>query len=183
MNTIDQAIAFAAQAHQGQLRKSTQIPYISHPYAVAMMLCRIGCSEEVIVAGLLHDTLEDTQTSVEQLDRQFGDRVTEIVLGCSEPDKSLSWEARKEHTIASLADASLEIKLVSCADKLHNLRCMLADQDRVGEGLWERFKRGRVQQAWYYRSLVMALVELEQSELGQGIYQELRETVEKLFAD
>ncbi len=157
MSIIDRALEFAAYAHRHQKRKGTEIPYISHPYAVGMILQRAGCKEEVIAAGLLHDTLEDTDTSEEQLLQSFGPVVLEIVKGCSEPDKEASWEARKQHTLDELKHAALPIRQVSCADKLHNIRSIKHDLEKYGEDTWTRFKRGRESQAWYYQGVVESL--------------------------
>lgn len=154
MSLTDQALEYAAYAHRNQKRKGTEIPYISHPYAVGMILQRAGCSEEVIAAGILHDTLEDTETTEEQLLSLFGPTVLEIVKGCSEPDKGASWEKRKQHTLDELKHASLAIRQTSCADKLHNIRSIKKDLEQYGEEAWSRFKRGRSSQEWYYKGLV-----------------------------
>ncbi|CAM3996896.1 HD domain-containing protein [Cohnella lubricantis] len=157
MSLIDKAIEFAAFAHREQNRKGTEIPYISHPFAVGMILQRAGCPEEVIAAGILHDTLEDTQTTEEELLALFGPAVLEVVKGCSEPDKGASWEERKQHTLEELKSASLPIRQTSCADKLHNIRSIHRDLQRYGEAAWSRFKRGRSSQEWYYKGLVESL--------------------------
>lgn len=163
MNTslIDVAIEFAATAHQSQYRKGTGIPYISHPFGVAMLLSSYNYSEEIIIAALLHDVLEDTATTEQQLNDQFGPEVTYIVVACSEPDKSLSWEERKTHTIESLPYFPLEVRLVACADKLHNLRSMKREFEMTGPAFWSRFKRGEKEQAWYYKSLAEAFAKPE----------------------
>jgi (p)ppGpp synthase/HD superfamily hydrolase len=157
MSLIDQAIEFAAYAHRTQKRKGTKIPYISHPFAVGMMLQQAGCSEEVVVAGILHDTLEDTKTSKKMLLKRFGPVVLDIVKGCSEPDKGASWEERKQHTMEFLIEASLSIRQVACADKLHNIRSIRRDVEEHGDKTWERFNRGFESQRWYYTSLVESL--------------------------
>ncbi len=95
---IDKAIQFAAIAHEGQYRKGTNIPYIIHPVSVGFLLQSIGCDEEVIVAGLLHDTVEDTDTELDDIKREFGERVASLVFSASEPDKTLTWEERKIHS-------------------------------------------------------------------------------------
>src|SRR5205814_6539887 len=119
---INVAIEVAARAHYGQVRKGTDIPYISHPYAVGMMLARTGCPEEIITAGILHDTVEDTNITLEYLREKFGEKVASIVEGCSEPHHgSAPWEARKAHTLEYLRNAPWEVKVVTCADKLHNI--------------------------------------------------------------
>ncbi|GIO13582.1 phosphohydrolase [Cohnella xylanilytica] len=157
MTIVDQAIEFAAYAHRNQKRKGTDIPYVSHPYAVGMILRQAGCPDEVVAAGLLHDTLEDTETTAEQLRDLFGPAVLEIVVGCSEPDKGASWEERKRHTLEELRSASLAIRQVACADKLHNIRSIRRDLAVHGEKAWDRFKRGRDSQQWYYTGLVESL--------------------------
>ncbi|KEF39177.1 guanosine polyphosphate synthetase/pyrophosphohydrolase [Schinkia azotoformans MEV2011] len=157
MNLIDYAIEFAATAHRNQFRKETDIPYISHPVGVGMILQKAGCSEEAIVAGILHDTLEDTETTEADILNNFGEEVLNIVKGCSEPDKGASWEDRKKHTIEYLKSAPLLIREVACADKLHNLRSINRDLTNLGEATWEKFKRGREKQEWYYRNIVESL--------------------------
>jgi (p)ppGpp synthase/HD superfamily hydrolase len=156
-NLLDKAIVFAAKAHAKQTRKGTDIPYISHPYAVGMYLLKAGCAAEVVAAGILHDTLEDTETTHEELAETFGVRVADLVKAASENDKSLPWEARKRHTIDKLKEASLEEIQVIVADKLHNLRSIRDDLAVHGERVWERFKRGRSEQHWYYAEIAKAL--------------------------
>ncbi|WP_391206638.1 HD domain-containing protein [Psychrobacillus sp. L4] len=158
MKLIEKAINFAAKAHNGQTRKSTDIPYIAHPFAVGMLLQQFKCSEEVIVAGILHDTLEDTSVTVEELSEHFGDKVTKLVKAASEPDKSLPWKERKQHTINALPNAFIEKIQVITADKLHNLRSIRADIELHGEVVWDRFNRGKRDQYWYYSSIVKALL-------------------------
>jgi (p)ppGpp synthase/HD superfamily hydrolase len=155
---IDAALAFAAVAHQGQKRKGTGIPYIVHPVGVMLVLLQSGVTDpEVLAAALLHDTLEDAGVTQAELREKFGERVAEIVAGCSEPDKRASWEVRKQHTVAYLQTAPRAVQLVAAADKLHNLRSLAADYAEMGEALWQRFKRGRVETAWYYRAVIDSL--------------------------
>jgi len=154
---IERAKAFAARAHEGQVRKSTRIPYIEHPLRVASILEEMGCAPETIIAGLLHDTTEDTDITLDRIVEEFGVRVAEIVAGCCEPDRSLPWEDRKAHTIGTLRDASFDAALVSAADKLDNLRSIERDLARIGDQVWSRFNRGRNPQAWYYRGVLEGL--------------------------
>lgn len=182
MNIIDKALEVAAVAHRNQVRKGTNIPYISHPCAVAIMLARAGCTEHVIAAGILHDTVEDTPLSLDDIRQQFGDEVAAIVEGCSEPDKSLPWEARKEHTLEHIRHAPRDVRLVTCADKQHNARAILADYEQYGDEVWSRFKRGRSEQEWYYRSLVEALCSPGTQGDGIPFCPEFRDTVDRLFA-
>lgn len=154
---IEKAIQFAALKHAGQTRKSTNIPYITHPFAVAMMLKDAKQRDEVIAAGLLHDTLEDTDTSEEEVKTLFGKEILDLVKAASEPNKSLRWEDRKQHTIDSLSVRSKEELALTVADKLHNLRSIQQEADQTGEAVWARFNRGKREQSWYYMSLVHGL--------------------------
>ncbi|MBS8264011.1 HD domain-containing protein [Mesobacillus boroniphilus] len=157
MDLIDKALQIASMAHEGQYRKNTIIPYIAHPVAVGMILQKAGYRKEVVAAGILHDTVEDTDLTMEDIEQEFGKEIATIVEGCSEPDKSLSWEERKEHTIEFLKTASEEIRVVACADKLHNVRSIHQDVEESGEEVWKRFRRGKKQQEWYYRNVVESL--------------------------
>lgn len=151
---IFSALQFAMNAHSGQYRKSTKIPYIVHPIDVMQHLIRHNASEDAIVAGILHDTLEDTKTTEQELCQTFGDRVTNLVVGASEPDKSLTWEERKRHTMNTLnASNDIDQLMVVCADKLSNISSIASDLKNLGDATWARFNRGREQQKWYYCSL------------------------------
>ena len=134
-----------------------------------------GTTEEVIVAGILHDTVEDTDVTLEQVEEVFGTRVAAIVCGCSEPDKGLPWEARKRHTMEQLGTASHEVRAVTCADKLHNIRSIKAGL-RAGHDVWDRFNRGRELQAWYYRGLAAAF----RGQEGE-LFQSFVDLVDELF--
>ncbi len=155
-NRIEEAIEVAAQAHDGQYRKGTNTPYITHPYAVGLMLMDAGCSEAIVIAGILHDTVEDTDLTLECIRKNFGESVANIVDGCSE-NKSLRWRERKTERIEALKTASTEICLVTCADKLHNLRTVISEYDDIGDVVWERFHGGLEAQAWYYCSILESL--------------------------
>lgn len=129
---IFRAIKFVAEAHEGHYRKGTNIPYISHLTNVMKILCENGCSEEVIVAGILHDAVEDTPISLDVIKLKFGNRVAELVAAASEKEKletgdqeEAGWKERKQHTINSLQKTdSVDKLLVSCADKLDNTRAI-----------------------------------------------------------
>ncbi len=177
MEIIEKALQIASAAHENQYRKQTKIPYITHPAAVGMILLKAGYSEEIIAAGILHDTVEDTAVSLEDIKRIFGFKIAEIVEGCSEPDKSLFWEERKEHTIHFLKTAPEEVRVVACADKLHNVKSIIRDYEKYGETVWTRFKRGKDQQEWYYRNIIESLGALSSFEL----LDQLKEEVDKLF--
>jgi hypothetical protein len=106
---VQKALAVAAAAHRGQVRKGSGRPYILHPVAVAQLLVEAGCGNEVVAAGLLHDTLEDTSLTLGELRGWFGGKVASIVAGCSEPHKSVPWEQRKGHTLKILKTAPWEV--------------------------------------------------------------------------
>lgn len=179
---IENALIFAARAHAGQKRKSTDVPYIVHPVGVMLLLMEHGERDaDLLAAALLHDTVEDTSVTMEQVRAEFGAGVAAIVAGCSEPAKrEHSWEERKRHTLAALPAAPRAVQLLSAADKLHNLRSMVTDYAIQGEALWSRFNRGRDSIAWYYRSVAESL--------GQGpwrdhqLIRELNDTVTQFFS-
>jgi len=158
--SLHNAIKFAAIKHDNQKRKGTDIPYITHPMEVMQILTENNYEKEVIIAGILHDILEDTATTPNEIHELFGNRVLEIVQAESE-DKSKSWKERKQTTIEQLSGVSIEIKLVCCADKLSNLRSITSDLETIGEKLWERFNAGKDDICWYYSGIVAALTELK----------------------
>jgi (p)ppGpp synthase/HD superfamily hydrolase len=178
---IDRAIEFAVKAHKGQKRKGTETAYIIHPFSVAVSLAKAGCSDETIAAGILHDVVEDTPLELGAIRKEFGDLVASIVESCSEPDKSLPWEERKEHTLRSLRNASLQARLVCCVDKLHNMRTIAREMNKVGEDIWLRFNRGKDEQRWYYRSLVKVLCDREDNGEYTSFFENFRNEVEKVF--
>ncbi len=138
---VFQAIQFATKAHTGQFRKGTKVPYIVHPLGVAKILIEAGCSEDVVVAGILHDTVEDSSTRIDDIRRDFGEEVARLVSGASEPDKSDTWENRKQHTIDNLETAPMDAVYVSLADKLANIRDIRADYEKLGDDVFLRFNR------------------------------------------
>lgn len=176
------AIEFAAKAHAGQYRKSTRIPYIVHPIAVAEILIEAGCSEEVATAGVLHDTVEDTPVTLDDLKREFGERVAELVAGASEPDKRQSWEIRKQHTLDFLQTADYDILMLICADKLHNLRSVRHDLEKHGDTVWDRFSRPIEKQRWYFESLADAFEDRICSRQHSYIFDEFRKEVKRVFS-
>jgi (p)ppGpp synthase/HD superfamily hydrolase len=156
MNLIHEAIIFASKKHAGQFRKGTDIPYISHPMEVMQILTESRCPVKVIIAGILHDTLEDTGTSPAEILERFGEEILKIIIAESE-DKSKTWKERKQATIDHLAGASLEVKHVCLADKIANLRSMAADLKTSGNELWKRFNARKEDIEWYYRGISEAL--------------------------
>jgi len=178
---VDRAIEFAVKAHKKQKRKGTSNSYVTHPFAVAVLLAKAGCSKEVIAAGILHDVVEDARIKPERIRKEFGGKVAYIVEKCSEPDKRRPWEKRKQHTLDSLKEGELEVIFVACADKLHNIRTIARDYRAVGEKIWRRFRRGREEQRWYYESLVEALRFRDGDPAYQKLYKEFRKKVREVF--
>jgi (p)ppGpp synthase/HD superfamily hydrolase len=185
------AIKFAAKAHDGQYRKGTNIPYMSHLMNVMKTLCETGCDTEIVAAGILHDVIEDTPVTIEQVEKKFGKRVAVIVTGASEPDhlrkgkdEKASWLVCKRHTIDYITnEATLEQLLVACADKLDNTTAIKQDYQTIGEKLWERFNAPKSDQQWYYTALAAAL-EKRSKEFGEplsGLSQKLSSIVNEIF--
>lgn len=181
LSLADRAAEFAARKHRNQRRKSSDVPYIIHPFAVCLILSRLHCDQEILAAALLHDTLEDTDTTVAELRDHFSERVVTIVQGCSEPVKSRPWEERKQHTIDSLRSAPLDVRLVVAADKLHNARSIGEELEELGGEVWKRFNRARAQQEWYYRNILESLRAGDGDERLESIITELAAEVNYLF--
>lgn len=148
---IDRAMALAASAHRDQVRKdpTQSTPYIAHTAMVGLLLQRAGFEEHVVAAGILHDTVEDTELSIADLQADFGLRVAKLVSAVTEHDKSLPWETRKSQYLDHLTTASLGALAIAAADKLHNAHSLISTLDRLeAQGqpasvAWGRFKRGR----------------------------------------
>jgi len=161
--SILKAIEFSACAHLGHFRKGSKVPYITHPFEVAKILSDAvdpETNEILISAGLLHDTVEDTNTSLDTIREEFGEEVAALVASDSE-NKQLSWEMRKQNTIDFLKnDATRDMQLLACADKLANLRSIKEDYGKIGDAVWEIFIRGKEKQGWYYKGVVESLATL-----------------------
>lgn len=153
-------LQLAWELHQGQFRKGTKIPYVSHLIAVSSLALEHGANEDEAIAALLHDAVEDAggKPTLELIRVQFGQAVADIVEGCTDSyeDPKPDWRLRKEAYLAHLAQASRSVRLVSASDKLHNARSILSDLRVRGPSLWTRFTAGKEGSLWYYRSLVGA---------------------------
>lgn len=158
---FEQALVYAAQIHAGQVRKLTQIPYLSHLLAVTAIALEHGATEEEAIAALLHDAVEDAggKARLADLRVRFGPRVARIVAGCTDTDQTPKppWLERKTAYVAHLRRAPTSVRLVSAADKLHNSRAILSEYRTLGDALWSRFRGGRRGTLWYYRAVVKAL--------------------------
>ena len=146
---IRKAAEFAAKAHGGAVRKGSRIPYIYHPMEAAVIVAQMTEDGEVIAAAYLHDVLEDTAVTAEQLEKEFGGRVLALVSAETE-DKSLSWRERKQAAIEHLKTASREEKILVLGDKLSNMRSTARDYMAEGEQVWQRFNEKRREcHQWY----------------------------------
>lgn len=152
------AFSFAAEKHAGQARKASTTPYLAHLMGVASLVLEFGGNEDLAIAALLHDVVEDCGGApmLKEVRRRFGSRVATIVEGCTDSDTypKPPWRERKETYLRHLKSADAETRLVSAADKLNNVRSILSDYREVGEGLWARFSGGREGTLWYYRALL-----------------------------
>ena len=152
-----QAFDFAFQLHKDQGRKGSQTPYLAHLMAVAALVIEDGGSEDEAIAGLLHDGPEDQggEAVLDQIEMKFGVRVARIVEGCTDTLETPKppWRQRKERYLAHLPSASVQVRRVSLADKLHNASTILADYRLMGDKVWERFRGGKDGTLWYYRTL------------------------------
>ena len=156
---IEYAIYYATKAHKGQERKIEHVDMIFHPFTVGMILQRAGCDEDIVVAGILHDVVEDTPATFDDIERDFGKKVRDYVYDSSEPDKSLEWEQRKEHTIEQIKNAPLGSKLIVACDKISNLEDALDNIKKFGEDVV--LARNPKEQKWYYMSVYESCIENE----------------------
>jgi len=154
----DTALALAARAHRDQLRKGTDLPYIAHPVHVSIILMRHGFGEDLAIAGLLHDVVEDTETPLAAIAAEFGDDVARLVDLVSETKSAggaeLPWEQRKAEKLAHLWAAGPDVAALKAADAIHNARSIAADVRGAGPAVWERFKRGPAPTLEYYRAIL-----------------------------
>src|SRR5437879_3260961 len=151
------AFQFAADKHAGQTRKASTIPYIAHLMGVASLVLEAGGDEDLAIAALLHDVVEDCGGApiLNEVRRRFGVRVAKVVDGCTDADTEPKppWRQRKEDYLRHLRRADADVRLVSAADKLNNVRSILSDYRTIGESVWSRFNGGREGTLWYYRTL------------------------------
>ncbi len=161
--SIRKALDFAYQAHDEQYRKGTKVPYIVHLFDVAKYLLYEKAPEAVVIAGILHDTLEDTKTKEQDL-IQFGNEVVELVVFCSEPGNIIdaknqkeTWKTRKERSIKKLKNATRNQALVFLADKLSNITTIKEDLIIIGPKTWDRFNAQKGDIEWYYKSILAGL--------------------------
>lgn len=155
---FERALLYALQVHRQQVRKGSQIPYFSHLLSCAALVMESGGDEDQTIAALLHDVAEDQggNSRLVEIEALFGERVRRIVEGCSDTLESPKppWRERKEKYLEHLMKADSDVLLVSLADKVHNLRTIYLDHQRLGDQVWDRFRGGKAGSLWYFRSLL-----------------------------
>lgn len=178
------ALAMAADLHRFQVRKSTKVPYLTHLMSVSALVWEAGGDEDTAIAGLLHDAYEDAggPAALEQITERFGSRVAVMVAACSEPGTGTGpkapWRDRKDGYLAHLGGIDdRSVLLVAVADKLHNCRSLVADIDREGLAVFDRFNASPADTVWFYRSVVEVVVDKLPAE---PLVTELAASVERL---
>lgn len=183
---LDKAIVFAVKAHANTERRSKGFPYIVHPLEALSIVATMTSDQEMLAAAVLHDTVEDTDTTIEQIEEAFGRRVAHLVSeesdNCVEGyDKTAPWRVRKQACIDRLMKADRDSKIVTLGDKLSNMRAIAADYRQIGDRLWERFHApgGIVDHEWRYRALANAFADLAEFDA----YHEFVAKVNEVFGE
>ena len=179
---FDKAAKFAVEAHRGTERRGKGYPYIIHPMEAASIVATITNDQEMLAAAILHDTVEDTDVTLEQIRDLFGDRVAELVQHETAPsNESLTWRERKTAQIMQLANAPYDSKVVALGDKLSNMRGIAWDYREIGDEVWKLFhaSNGKTDVEWYYRSLGEAMSDLSET----LAYQEFVVLLEEVFGE
>ena len=181
---LDRAIVFAVRAHAGTERRGKGFPYIVHPMEAVEIVATMTSDQELLAAAVLHDTVEDTDVTLEQIQAEFGDRVASFVAAESDephqrPDGVENWHARKQAAIDRLARASHEAKIVALGDKLSNMRAIARDYAQQGDALWNLFHaKDPKEHEWHYRGLADSLRELHDT----FAYQEFERLIDEVFS-
>lgn len=159
---FDKALGYASEVHRMQIRKGTDIPYLSHLMGVSSLVLEYGGDEDQAIAGLLHDAVEDAggKRRLEHIRMEFGDDVAAIVANCTDScvEPKPAWRIRKTAYVASMAHKPERSLVVSLADKTHNARAIVADLGAIGDELWDRFTASKAETIWYYRSMADVFV-------------------------
>ncbi len=177
MERLDYSILFATKAHDLQRRKTDNVLMIFHPFTVGMMLKDSNMSEDCVIAGILHDVVEDTKYILNDIKKEFGDNVAKIVEEVTE-DKSLPWEERKRQAIDKIKTASFEGKMVECADKINNLETLYDLILEKGDEVWKSFNRPYEKQKWYYTEMYNAVIV---NSKDNKLYERYKVILDKLF--
>jgi (p)ppGpp synthase/HD superfamily hydrolase len=186
LELVEKAKKLSIEAHKGQVRKSSNKPYIQHPFRVAKILKEAGFSSVVQAAGYSHDTVEDTAITIEDIRRELGEEVADLVASNTETKEEngipVPWEKRKEHTIENVLTANRDKKALVVADKYANLLELSEDAEIFGEdNLWKSFQRGKEKQYWYFSNVAKnAIANLKNEEIPQFFF-DYQEKVESFF--
>ncbi len=176
---FERALIFATRLHIDQVRKKSDTPYIMHLLAVASIVADYGGDEEQVIAGLLHDSVEDQggRPTLNTVRGRFGPRVARIVEACTDSFETPKppWQERKRAYVEHVKGAREDELLVSAADKLHNARSIVAEQRRVGNRAFQRFNARRVDVLWYYSALVRAFAKRNRTPLVDELDRTVRE--------
>ncbi|MBR3627023.1 MAG: bifunctional (p)ppGpp synthetase/guanosine-3',5'-bis(diphosphate) 3'-pyrophosphohydrolase [Bacteroidaceae bacterium] len=172
---LDRAICFAVQAHAGLERKGKGFPYIVHPMEAMAIVATMTSDQELLAAAALHDTVEDTDVTVAELQELFGERVALLVAHESdvplEGDASDTWHDRKTFAINLLKGAERDVKVVAMGDKLSNMRAIARDYAAIGDEIWNLFNvKDKAEHAWHYHGLADALSDLSDTPAYQEFY-------------
>ena len=182
---LDRAIMFAVRAHAGTERRGRGFPYIVHPLEAVEIVATMTPDQELLAAAALHDTVEDTDVTIEQIRAEFGDRIASLVASDSDEKVSgvsaeQSWVIRKQAAINRLSHASREAKTVALGDKLSNMRAIARDYAMQGDDLWNLFRvKDRRDHEWHYRGLADALRELQDT----FAYKEFESLIDQVFGE
>lgn len=175
---LDRAIIFAVKAHAGTERRGKGFPYIVHPLEAMSIVATMTPDQEILAAAVLHDTVEDTDITVEQLRDEFGERVASLVKTDSVGDDQGTWHQRKQKAIDLIANASTDAKIVALGDKLSNMRAIARDYAFIGESLWNIFRvNDRKEHEWHYRGLADALRSLKNT----SAFKEFESLIDQVF--
>lgn len=178
---IEKAIELAIKYHEGQKRKgSGDAPYIVHPISVAMLICRYCHDEDVIIAGILHDMLEDTKCSPIMIRKLFGNRVLSLIKDVSDKRPKDPWAIRKDAYLKHLKAVSKGACLIACADKIHNLDSLLAAYERSGRAIWERFSAPKEHKIAFYEDVYRAVKGRFKDPIVSQLGKAIRKTKKKL---
>ncbi|MCR4860109.1 MAG: HD domain-containing protein [Bacteroidales bacterium] len=180
---FDRAALYAVQAHAGTERRGKGFPYIIHPMEAAAIVATITPDQEILAAAVLHDVVEDTPVTVEDIREAFGRRIADLVASESEDPmshlpESASWHSRKQAAIDRLAAAPHDAKIVALGDKLSNMRAIARDYAQQGDSLWNIFHvSDRKEHEWHYRGLAASLSELSDT----AAYREFVSLIDEVF--
>jgi len=180
---FDRAIVFAVRAHAGTERRGKGFPYIVHPMEAVEIVATMTRDQELLAAAALHDTVEDTDVTIDQIRAEFGDRIASLVAADSDiPVQDMnaedSWYVRKQAAIDRIAASSHDAKIVAMGDKLSNMRAIARDYVMQGDALWNLFRvKNRKDHEWHYRGLAEALRELQDT----FAYKEFEQLINQVF--